>query len=55
MDSDKVSLAVELPPGSELLATSPNVNSIQGKWLLFDFTLEADTTVVVSFGMQEQA
>ena len=55
MDSDKVSLAVELPPGSELLATSPNVNSIHGKWLLFDFTLEADTTVVVSFGMQEQA
>ena len=51
MDDDKVSLAVELARGAELLETSPNYSSSQGRWLLFDFPLRSDTTVVVSFRM----
>ena len=49
MDQDQVSLAVQLPPDGELLRTSPEFNSIQGRWILFDFTLETDTIVLVSF------
>ena len=49
MDEDRVSIAVELPTDAELLGTSPEYNSRQGRWLLFDFTLESDTILVVSF------
>ena len=51
MDEDRVSLAVELAPNAELLETSPKFNSRRDRWLLFDFTLESDTMVVVSFRM----
>ena len=51
MDSDRVRIAVELPSDSELVETSPEYNSRQGRWLLFDFTLYSDTTLVVSFRM----
>jgi len=53
IDHDQVSLAVQLAPNAELLETSPRYSSIRGQWLLFDFTLESDTTVVVSFQMKE--
>ena len=49
MDEDRVSLAVELPSGASGVRTSPEFNSSLGQWLLFDFTLASDTTVVVSF------
>lgn len=53
MDRDRVSIAVELPDDAELLGTSPEYNSIRGRWLLFDFTLLKDTTVAVSFRMKQ--
>ena len=53
MDSDRVRVAVELPSGAELLETSPEYNSRQARWLLFDFTLHSDTKVVVSFRMTQ--
>jgi hypothetical protein len=49
MDRDRVSLAVELPGGAQLLSTSPQATSRRGRWQLFDFSLRADTTIVVSF------
>ena len=53
MDLDRVSVAVELPPGAELLQTPPKSHSSRGRSLLFNFTLESDTQVVVSFGMNQ--
>ncbi len=55
MDRDRVSIAVELPANVERVQTSPEYNSIRGRWYLFDFTLERDTTVIVSFRMNQQA
>lgn len=53
MDRDEVAVSIELPPNAELLATSPEYNSSRGGWVLFNFTLEADTTVALSFRMKE--
>ena len=53
MDRDKVNVSVELPPDAELLATTPEYSSTRGRWLIFDFNLEADTIVALSFRMKE--
>jgi hypothetical protein len=49
MDRDQVSVAVELPPGTELLATSPAPKTRNGQWVTFNFPLDSDKEVVVSF------
>ena len=49
MNDDRVSLTVDLPPDAELVTTSPAFNSKRRQRIFFDFTLESDTTVVVSF------
>ena len=54
MDRDRASVAVQIPGGAELLGTTPKFNSRRGQTLLFDFTVEADTLVVVSFKGAEE-
>ncbi len=49
IDQDKVQVALELPPNTQLLRTSLPLLSKQERWLLFDFFLESDTLVTVSF------
>jgi hypothetical protein len=49
MDRDRVSVAVELPNGTELLATSPAPNTRNGRWVTFDFPLDSDKQVVITF------
>ena len=53
MDRDQVRLAVELPPGSRLVESSPDFSGRRGQWLLYDFILKSDTTVAVSFRIEE--
>ncbi len=53
VDNDRVSLTVQLAPGIELVSTSPESTSRRGQSLIFDFTLESDTTIVVSFRKNE--
>jgi exonuclease VII small subunit len=49
MDQDRVSVAVELPPGTELLAISPTPKTRNGQWVTFEFPLDSDKQVVVTF------
>ena len=49
MDRDRVSLTVQLAPNMQLVSTSPEYTSIRGQSLIFDFVLQSDTIVVVSF------
>ncbi len=49
MDSDGISVAVELPPNVQLQRASPSSFLQQGRWLVFDFILESDTLVTVLF------
>jgi hypothetical protein len=49
MDRDRVSVAVELPLGTELLATSPAPKTRNGRWVTFDFPLDSDKQVVITF------
>ena len=51
MDQDVISMGVQLPPGAELVATTPEFNSRQGRWLSFDFPLVKDTVIAVTFQM----
>ena len=51
-DRDRVTVAARLPPGAELLETSPDYNSKRRQTIFFDFTLESDTLVVVPFRMK---
>ena len=53
IDDDRVSIEFELPPGAALLDTSPEFNSRKRSWVIFDFVLQEDTTVVVSFATGE--
>ena len=49
IDTDLVNVSIELPPGSEIISSSPAPVATTGNWLIFRFQLEADTQVVVSF------
>ena len=49
MDRDVVTVAVDLPPGSELLSTSLIPRARRGQMLLFEFNLLEDTSLTVSF------
>ena len=49
IDKDRVTIAVDLPAGAELLATSPSLRARRGQMLLFEFPLQKDTVVIVSF------
>ena len=51
MDQDVISMGVQLPPGAELVATTPEFNSRQGRWLSFDFPLVKYTVIAVTFQM----
>ena len=49
IDTDLIEVALELPPGSEVISASPAPIAQNGNWLSFKFELDADTQVVVSF------
>ena len=49
IDTDLVDVALELPPGSEVISSSPAPKAKNGNWLSYRFELESDTQVVVSF------
>ena len=49
IDTDFIEIALELPPGSEIIKSSPAPEATKGRWLSFRFQLEADTQIVVSF------
>ena len=49
MDEDRVTVAVELPSGAELLTASPAPTAREGRWVVMDFSLDSDTEVVVAF------
>ena len=49
IDTDLVDVALELPPGSEVIRSSPPPKAKNGNWLSFQFELDADTQVIVSF------
>ena len=53
MDRDQVGIGVQLPSGASLVEASPAFTSRRGDWLLFDFPLVSDTTVAVSFRMED--
>ena len=55
MNADRVTIRVLLPPDAQLFDTSPSYNSRQGQMLIFDFTLESDTVLVVPFRMRQTA
>ena len=49
MDRDMVSVSVQIPAGTEVTNVSPAPTRRNGRWLGFDFPLEQDTRVVVSY------
>ena len=49
IDTDLVNVALELPPGSEVIRSSPAPKAKNGNWLSFQFELDTDTQVIVSF------
>lgn len=49
MEQDRISVAVELPLGTEVLKTSPESAGRSGGWVTFDFDLDSDKEVVVAF------
>ena len=49
MDTDRVSVRVEPPPGTEIVHTSPEVSRRSGRSVIFDFPLDSNKEVVVVF------
>jgi hypothetical protein len=49
MDRDQVSVTVELPPSTKLLEASPPPTRRDGQWVGFDFPLDSDKEVVLTF------
>lgn len=50
MDDDRVTVAVELPSGTELLTVSPAPTARESRWVVMDFPLDSDTEVVEPWG-----
>ena len=50
MDDDRVTVAVELPSGTELLTASPAPTARESRWVVMDFPLDSDTEVVEPWG-----
>ena len=51
IDRDIVYVAVEVPAGAEVLSVSPTPNGVNQRWRGFEFLLDTDKEVVVSFRM----
>jgi hypothetical protein len=49
MNRDRVSVTVELPPSTKLLEASPPPTRRDGQWVVFDFPLDSDKEVVLTF------
>ena len=49
IDTDLVTVAIELPPGSEVINSSPAPAATNGDWSRFRIDLKADTQVIVTF------
>ena len=49
IDRDHITVVVDLPPEAELTSTSLSLTARRGQMLLFDFTLQEDTLIAVSF------
>jgi hypothetical protein len=49
MDRDNVRVTVELPPSTKLLEASPPPTRRTGQWVGFDFPLDSDKEVILTF------
>ena len=49
IDTDVVSVSVRIPPETEVTNVSPEPTSATNGWLVFEFPLNQDTELMVSF------
>ena len=52
LPTEPVSLLVQLPPGAELVRTTPPDSRQEGEWVRLDVDLSGDTTFAVDFRMR---